>query len=365
MANRFYNTERKQAFIVSYATKKDELGNPIVDPENATSYIYNHSYFVKTRAIFNKLGQIESHYNKDFCEINPETDQDMIQDIYLNCFINRSDCGSRFDNAILRSYLSWSYNSGYISADTYQFHPFLKKFKTNFKRNGSDKDTKTLDIRGERINKTINTIKDVDCESVVELDYVFRTPDDFFSYIKELFSSDVFAMQAAACCLLYYGFKSDEIFTIKRIDVVDEDQSVCQQYIDNPIAFDLILRAKHITTFKTGGTKKRQEQTYNDSIYLLRSNRKNEVDIPVNSQFFFKIYKKEEDAAELLPITSPYKNIRIKLNTIKKLQGFHCILKDSEEYGESYVATKFKNNEYRYGLDYQTYLLMLAKSNKL
>ncbi len=365
MANRFYNTERKQAFIVSYATKKDEFGNPIVDPEDVTGYIYNHNYFVKTRAIFNKLGQIESHYDKDFSEINPETDQDMIQDIYLNCFINRSDCGSRFDNAILRNYLSWSYNNGYISADTYQFHPFLKKYKTNFKRNGSDKDTKTLDLRGERINNTIDTIKDIDCESVVERDYVFRTPNDFFSYIKELFASDVFAMQAAACCLLYYGFKSDEIFTIKRIDVVDKEQSVCQQYIDNPIAFDLILRAKHITTFTTGGNKKRQEQSYNDSIYLLRSNRKNEVDIPVNSQFFFKIYGKEDDAAELLPMTSPYKNIRIKLNTIKKLRGFHCILKDSEEYGESYVATKFKNNEYRYGFDYQTYLLMLAKSNKL
>ena len=48
-------------------------------------------------------------------------------------------------------------------------------------------------------------------------------------------------------------------------------------------------------------------------------------------------------------------------------ENFHFVrfVKDSEEYGESYVATKFKNNEYRYGFDYQTYLLMLAKSNKL
>ena len=361
MENKFYNAEQKQAFIISYATKKDENGNPLVDPKNSSDYIYTHDHYIKSRAIFNKIGEIETRYNKDFCDIVLGTDQKMIDDIYLKCFVGKVEYTNRISTSVLRKYLAWCYDNGYISLNNYRKHPFYKTITSDVHRCPKNH-FKSTEINGVRGKNTVNAVKNADFRNI---DYVFKREDNFFEYIRELFFGEAFVMQAACCCLLYYGFENEKILNIKRDEVIEKNHSVCQRIIDNPVAFELILRAKYASFFVTKKEGKDVKRCYSDTSYLLRSANKSKGDAPVSAPFFHRVYAKEDEAAKLLPDDSKYKEIRVKLNTIKKLRTFHRIVKDAEQYGEDYVITNIKNGEYGNDIDYTTYLTMLARSDEL
>lgn len=349
----FYNQNRKLEFINSYATEKDDLGNPLVD--NTGSYVYKTVLFRYARAAFNKLGKIESAYNKDLSDIQVKTDQEMIKDIYLICFSNVIACTGRITMAIYRAYLSWCLDNNYITTKQYGKNPFSQIASDEF-----DKITMSKS-RSERVRGTLRAINDVD---EIDSDHVFKTEEEFFSYVAELFEPDTFTMQAAAYCLLYYGFSYYEIVDIKREEIDDAAHTVRNILIDNDTAFDLILRAKYATVFHTF-SERRTSQTcyYCDGRYLIRSSKKKTADTPLAISTITTIPQYLEKAANELPIGHKYKKIRVQLSTVRKLKMFYAALNDREQYGEDRILEKLKNKEYG-TLNLEMYHVMLAKLAK-
>ena len=353
----FYNEKQKWEFINSYATEKDEAGNPLVDSSGC--YVYKTNAFKRSRSIFNKLGRVESVYNKDFSDIQSETDKKMIDDIYLICFSNITATAGRSALCILKAYLLWCRDNDYITTKQYNENPFRRTISDDYEQIRSGQ-IKTTTTRSERIKKTIETINNA---NDIDSDYIFKTEDEFFSYINELFSPDAFIMEAAVCCLLYYGYTYEEIVNVKRYEVDDEAHLVGDTEIENDAAFNLILRAKYATVFHTTGDYKRKACRYCEGRYLIRSHMKRSEDRPLGLASISIFSRYVERAAGELPIGHKYKDIRVRSATIRKLKMFYSALKDGEQYGTNYAVTKLKNKEYG-TLDYGTYLVMLAKINK-
>ena len=348
----FYNEDRKKEFLYDYAGEKDEKGNLILD-ESGNFVIKNQADYTRCRAVLRRIAVFEFRYGKDFCELQNGVDKDFLNSIYSELFSNLSEYTSKVYHIILRKYVMWCHDKNYISSVQCYDHPFYISRITGWKTRTSD------DFRSMRTKKQIECLQENIEESQNE-NYIFKSENEFFEYVEELFGSTEYIMDAAICCLLYYGFEMKDIRTIKRTDVNDRTHTVCGVKIENTDAFKLIKKAKHASSYVALCDTLTVNRCYVDGPYLIRSHRIESVDNPISMTYMWKLLDREEKAAKRDRVSLKYRGIRIKPVLISKLRVFYKAVSDKEEYGLDYVLEKFRTRQYK-PLKYREFQSMLLK----
>lgn len=344
----YYNKERKEEFIEYHSSKKAETDEPV----------YDKWKYDRIKTVFRKISIFEYRYNKDFCELRPFVDNDFTTDVYREWLSNLTSQTSRNWMSILRAYLKWCRDQGFIDARAYEEHPFFEKYQKK------DDKIEGCSLRSAKAIRSIKSRLDDDSEPNVDNDFVFLNENEFFDYIQELFVKEDgrYLMYAVLCCLLYYGFSHKEIPEIKRLEVDEQKRKVRDVIITNDIAFKIICEAKHAESYVVTGAFRAIKYEYPDTQYLLRTRKTPDK---INASFIRKILDYEDKAAKELPAMSKYKNIRIKGSTISKLSTFYQMRNDEMIFGSEIVKDKIKNKAYQEPISYQTYWLMLAKAKEI
>lgn len=343
----YYNLERKLKFINDYASG--------IVGEKRSGSVQNRE--TRYKIFFSKTSKYENEFGKDICEFDDKETLYFIKR-YIGNITNKSKY-SRI--GIYRAYLDWCLKNDYINMITYTNNYVIK-----FKKTSRWEDFDLVNISSE------------ECVGHTESDeYIFGSENDFINYIKKIFSDDKFAMESAAIILLYYGFSKADIANLTK-DVVNKDQnSVNGVVINNNDAFNIILRARNIEKYEVeGNDQKIYTVWYSDSKFVIRKRKKgfgisrSNTNSPVPISFFSRIRKYEDDACELLPNDSIYKNIRVSAKTISKLKFFYTVLEYENKYGTEYVKNMYKCNWHNLFkkeqmVSYKDYTYMKVKIEKI
>lgn len=345
-----YNTDRKEPFIEYYVDYR--RANQDVSDET------RKNRRVRASGVFNRLGPIEKNYDKDFCEFldgSPEMD-----DVYLRWLNQVTDSFRNVVVPVMKSYVAWCYENGYIDARTYKEHGI-----TNLKNE------KSKDLKRSITSKQLNLI-----EREIEKnygDFVFADEESFIEYVEVVLSVDKYLMIAVAMILCYYQFEAEEMRNLLKTDVNPIDHTVKGVHITSDKAFDIILRSTKMSAYLTKSEIKAnvfyRSEYFQDSVYLLRSstrgNKKEQEDPRVGATFMQNITVAQKNAAKALPVNSPYKHITITPKNIKKLKIFHEIKKDEETHGTDYMIHQMYDGVYRPAFykdrGYRQYCLMIKK----
>lgn len=342
---KFYNSDRKSAFIEAYI--EGNIGDiKTIDGKDSRS--------MRAKNFFHRSAYYEKQIGKDICEFNQSDSLLFVKRYFSN--VSYRTMYTRV--GIYRLYLKWCLLNGYLSQKEYDSNLIIK-----LKRSSKwDK----LDI--------INIAIEQELEPDKTEEFIFSSEDDFFKYVNRLFLEDKFAMEAATICLMYYGFKKENIQLLLRSSVDKTNKSVDGIKILNETAFKLIYRAYKIDEYISYDSSGRKfTVAYENSKYLIRRKDRsfgyndNKYD-PVSITFFTRIRKYEDNAAELLPNNSIYKNIRISGKTILKLKFLYEVLEDNKKYGDEYVKNNFKSGTYDLSdktttMSYKDYIYAKKKIN--
>ena len=347
----YYNGSQKAEFLISYIAVKDDFGNPVKDEFG--DYVFPKSKFERSRSVLHKLKKYEDMCDKDFCYWDSIAEENIIDMMYGEWFNNVSNFTSRMDHAVLKAYISWCRQNEIITPLQSEDHPFMSWCQENYSMRGELYDAAA--IRSSRVNNGIE--HGVNPKS----DYIFATENEFFDYISTIFEDDKYVMYATICCLIYYGFSSEEAMLIRRDDVDEYNKTVCGRLIDNDTAFDIICRAKHADKYVVQTRNRLINKQYANGPYLIRTDRKDSMVNPVPLTFAMKLPTYQRRAEEELPPDSKYNGIQVKLTTIRKLRTFYIAAKDQRRYGIDYTASKFKNGDYGSTLEYLDYRMMSAR----
>lgn len=357
-SNDYYNKERKEEFIVDTMIQKDDSGEPLIGPDGEYVVLNKRQYTV-ARASFNKLAVFEKEFDKDFCELKRGIDENFISSLYNKWLSNLSDIYSIAVHTVLRNYVVWCYNNDIITRVQYFRHPFYEKTIMKWNYN----DNKRAQSASLRVKNQIDYISDNKSDRDLG-NYIFHSEDEFFDYIDTLFGNPQNIMYAAACSLLYYGFSNDEIRYIRK-DEVDEILFTVQNVkIDNDIAWKLICAAKHTDSYILEYESGEKTVFLTDTPYLIRGRPADSEGEPISKAFIKRIYSREKEMVNSLPIQSGYKNILIKVSLIKKLRAFYQMMREEQEYGIDYVMDKILNEEYCTPIKYREYQIMRARIGK-
>lgn len=354
----FYNEDIKTKFLLDETCEKASDGSLARD-ETGEYVISNRGRYNKIRATFNKLGEYERKYQKDFYEITLDEDEDFLSDVYLKLLSNANASYERAIYAILREYILWCRNNNIITTKQYFQHPFYEVFKYNW---GWRKDSWGNGSSSVRIERQLEYVKKDFSDEDMLNNYIFPSEDEFFQYVSAVYGGTENIMIAAILCLLYYGFPKEEIRFMKRVEVIEDSRIIRRVLIDNDVAWALIYKAKWADGYNKKYTDRVAETRYADGPYLIRTNMKSSETEPVGAGFFKKLYQKEESVVSNLPASSIYKNVLVSPNDIISLRVFYKIMSDEQECGTDYVVEKFRQKKYNTALDYRKYQIMRIKA---
>lgn len=325
----FYNEAVKNQFLAYY------VNDGIENPDSSESARTVDGRTRKAASLFNTLSPYEKAANKDVLFFNPVECLELIKDRFAHLSYN----SNKQHLHILRIYYEWGAGVGLISVNDLLTNPFMMN-----RGRGT----------GTRNNMIDSVAESIDSRKVTDsVNFIFKTPDDFFEWIELFFGdSERWVMTGAICVLTYYGFNREQTRSILRSDVDTANKIVCGVKIENEIAFRMIqsaMNADSILVECSDGKNKRYY--YNESKYLIRrtglGNKPSEQDGRVPLSKFAQLVSEEQKASERLTAEySKYKQIRISEKTIFLLQCFHKALVDESEFGYEYVKEKIGAGAY-------------------
>lgn len=354
----FYNNEIKTKFLLDDVCEKAPDGSFLKD-ETGNYVISRKGRYEKVRAVLGRLSDFEQKYQKDFYELDADNDEDFLSDIHLKWISNVNVAYGKAIYAILRKYISWCRYEGIITTKQYRQHPFFETRKSGWSWKDDDWETGSVSVRvSNELEYTRNNFSTEDMLS----DYIFASESEFFQYVNTVYGNPPNIMIAAILCLLYYGFCTEEIRFIKRVEVNEQDHKVRETTIINNVAWQLIYKAKWASEYTKSYTDRTAETRYVDGPYLIRTNAARSETEPVAIGFFKKIHQKEKSVIDKLPLSSKYKDILVSPNDVKNLREFYKIMAEEREYGSDYVVEGFRLKKYKTSLDYRKYQLMRIKA---
>ena len=339
----FYNEAQKQQFISYVEKTKDELCM-----RNQCTQARKDREIADVRNLFLLFAPTEQKYNRDFSQFG-RTEMD---ELYNELLVNFKSSTLVRNTCLCRKYLSWCEKEGYITQFEYKNHPLKVKYNGNNNDGVLYRSTQFSD-RYKAVAKKIDEEGGIDTDN-----YVFETEGRLIHYLDTVLHEERYLMTKVCLFLMYYGFPSQEIISIRKDEINEVSRTVRGVEITTDIAFMAILDAKYVQQYET---QIGRVVNYVDSEYLIRTadlgkQSNNEGMVSVT---FVKRSKSRLDAAlSELSNTSVYKNIKILPSKLSAQHYFHIVRKDELEYGEDYVMEHLKYGAYNFKLSIADYKMM-------